>query len=64
MPWCAPLGGLAGAVAVFAGLTMVDKIGAGPMNGMIITANLIASLIIDHFGVMNMAYSFSIRCIS
>ena len=46
MPWCAPLGGLAGAVAVFAGLTMVDKIGAGPMNGMIITANLIASLII------------------
>jgi transporter family-2 protein len=29
-------------------------LGAGPVNGLIITANLIASLAIDHFGVMNM----------
>lgn len=54
MPWWAPFGGLAGALAVFAGLTMVDKIGAGPFNGMIITANICASLVIDHFGLLNM----------
>ncbi len=54
MPWWAPLGGLAGAVAVFCGLTMVDKVGAGPLNGLIITANLLASLAIDHYGFLNM----------
>lgn len=54
MPWWAPLGGLAGAVAVYLGLTMVDKVGAGSFNGLIITANIIASLAIDHFGIMKM----------
>jgi bacterial/archaeal transporter family-2 protein len=50
----APLAGLTGAVAVFAGLELIDKLGAGPVNGLIITANLLASLAIDHFGLMNM----------
>jgi transporter family-2 protein len=54
MPWWAPLAGLTGAVAVFAGLALIVKIGAGPVNGLIITANLLASLAIDHFGLMNM----------
>jgi transporter family-2 protein len=54
MPWWAPLGGLVGAVAVYAGLTMVDKIGAGPFNGLIITANLLMSLAIDHYGLLRM----------
>jgi bacterial/archaeal transporter family-2 protein len=54
MPWWAPLAGLTGAVAVFAGLALIDKLGAGPVNGLIITANLLASLAIDHFGLMNM----------
>jgi transporter family-2 protein len=54
MPWWAPIGGLAGAVAVFCGLTMVDKIGAGPLNGLIITANILASVAIDHCGFLNM----------
>jgi bacterial/archaeal transporter family-2 protein len=54
MPWRAPLAGLTGAVAVFAGLALIDKLGAGPVNGLIITANLLASLAIDQFGLMNM----------
>ncbi|MGA8169519.1 MAG: DMT family transporter [Methylocystis sp.] len=54
VPWWAPLAGLTGAVAVFAGLAFIDKIGAGPVNGLIITANLLTSLAIDHFGLMNM----------
>ncbi len=54
MPWWAPLAGLTGAVAVFAGLALVDKVGAGPLNGLIITANILTSLAIDHFGLMSM----------
>jgi transporter family-2 protein len=33
---------------------MVDKVGAGPLNGMIITANILASLVIDHYGLLHM----------
>ena len=54
MPWWAPLGGLVGAIAVFAGLTLVDKIGAGPFNGLVISANIIMSLAIDHYGLLRM----------
>ena len=53
MPWWAPLAGLMGAVAVFAGLAFIDKLGAGMVNGLIITANLATSLLIDHFGLLN-----------
>lgn len=51
MPWWAPLGGITGAVAVFAGLFLIQRLGAGPVNGVTITANLIASLAIDHYGL-------------
>jgi len=54
MPWWAPLGGITGAVAVFAGLLFVNRIGAGPFNGLLITANILFSLAIDHFGLLNM----------
>jgi transporter family-2 protein len=33
---------------------MVDKIGAGPLSGLIITANMVASVAIDHYGLLNM----------
>ena len=54
MPWWAPIGGIAGAVAVLAGLLFVDTVGAGPLNGLVITANLLTSLAIDHFGWFHM----------
>ncbi|WP_242140344.1 DMT family transporter [Sphingomonas sp. TREG-RG-20F-R18-01] len=54
MPWWAPLGGIVGAVAVFAGFLMIQKLGAGPVNGITITANILASLAIDHFGLLRM----------
>jgi transporter family-2 protein len=50
MPWWAPLGGLVGAVQVFAGLTLVGRVGAGPFMGLTVTAALIASVLIDNFG--------------
>lgn len=54
MPWYAPLGGIAGAVAVFGGLVLVDKIGAGPFNGLTITANIVTSLALDSLGLFGL----------
>lgn len=54
MPWWAPLGGLVGAVQVYAGLTLVHKVGAGPFVGLTVTAALIASLAVDNFGLFHM----------
>jgi transporter family-2 protein len=52
MPWWAPIGGLVGAVQVYAGLTLVNRIGAGPFVGLTVSAALISSLLIDHFGLL------------
>jgi bacterial/archaeal transporter family-2 protein len=54
MPWWSPLGGLIGAFAVVAGLLFVDRIGAGAFAGLTITANILMSLAIDHFGLLRM----------
>ncbi len=54
MPWWAPIGGLVGAVQVYAGLTLVSRVGAGPFVAMTVSASLIASLVIDHFGLLRM----------
>ena len=54
MPWWAVVGGLVGAVQVYAGLTLVNKVGAGTFVGVTVTAALITSLLIDHFGWFRM----------
>jgi len=54
MPWYAPLGGVAGAVAVFGGLAFIDKVGAGPFNGLTLTANILTSLALDAFGLFGL----------
>jgi transporter family-2 protein len=54
MPWWAIVGGLVGAVQVYAGLTLVNKVGAGPFMGFTVTSALITSLVIDHFGWFRM----------
>jgi transporter family-2 protein len=54
MPWWAVIGGLVGAVQVYAGLTLVNKVGAGPFVGITVTAALISSVVIDHFGWFRM----------
>lgn len=50
MPWWAVVGGLVGAVQVYAGLTLVNRVGAGTFMGFTVTSALIMSLVIDHFG--------------
>ncbi len=54
LPWWAVIGGLVGAVQVYAGLTLVTRVGAGPFVGLTVTAALIMSLLIDHFGLFRM----------
>jgi len=54
MPWWAPLGGLAGAFAVVAGLIFVNQVGAGAFAGLTITANILMSLVIDKYGWFGM----------
>ncbi len=54
IPWWAVVGGLVGAVQLYAGLKFVNKIGAGPFVGITVTAALISSLVIDHFGWFRM----------
>ena len=56
LPWWAPVGGLVGAVQVYAGLTQVKKVGAGSFMGLTVTAALLASLLIDHFGWFRMEH--------
>lgn len=50
MPWWAVVGGLVGAVQVYAGLTLINRVGAGTFMGVTVTSALIMSLLIDHFG--------------
>ncbi len=54
MPWWAVVGGLVGAVQVYAGFTLVNKVGAGPFVGFTVTAALITALRIDHCGWFRM----------
>lgn len=54
MPWWAAFGGLVGAVQVFAGLSFVHKVGTGNFMALTVSAALIASLVIDHFGWFRM----------
>jgi bacterial/archaeal transporter family-2 protein len=56
MPWWAALGGLVGAVQVYAGLTLVNRVGAGPFVALTVTAALLTSLVVDHFGWFRMAH--------
>jgi bacterial/archaeal transporter family-2 protein len=55
MPWWAVFGGLVGAVQVYAGLTLVNRVGAGPFVALTVTAALLTSLVVDHFGWFRMA---------
>ena len=54
MAWYAPLGGVAGAVAVFGGLAFIDRVGAGPFNGLTLTANILTSLAMDALGLFGL----------
>jgi transporter family-2 protein len=53
MRWWAAIGGLVGA-EVYAGLTLVNKVGAGLFVGITVTVALVMSLVLDHYGWFRM----------
>ncbi len=55
MPWWAPLGGIVGALAVVCGLLFIGTIGAGTYAALTVSANLVTSLVIDHYGWLGVA---------
>lgn len=55
MPWWAPLGGIVGSVAVVAGLLFIGTVGAGTYAALTVSANLLTSILIDHFGWFGIA---------
>ncbi|MBW4039062.1 MAG: DMT family transporter [Acidobacteria bacterium] len=54
LPWWAVIGGLVGAVQVYAGLTLVNRVGAGPFMALTVTSALIMSLLVEQFGWFRM----------
>jgi transporter family-2 protein len=53
-PWWAWIGGALGAVYVLAGVLTVEKVGTGLFVCLSVTASILASLAIDHFGLVGM----------
>ncbi|MFT8245616.1 DMT family transporter [Roseomonas sp. BN140053] len=51
-PWWAWTGGVIGAVYVLATLTLAGRMGAGPFTAVTLTAAVLASLAMDHFGLV------------
>ena len=50
VPWWAWLGGAISIVSTLAGLTQAQKLGSATFTGLTITASLVASVALDHFG--------------
>ena len=50
LPWWAWLGGLGGASVLLAQLLVAQKIGAAPFLAITVTAGIVVSIAIDHYG--------------
>ena len=51
-PWWAWIGGLCGAAYVVGTLFFAARMGAGPFTAVTVTAGVVASILIDHFGLV------------
>jgi transporter family-2 protein len=52
VPWWAWLGGVLSIASTLTGLTLAHKLGSGLFTGLTLTASLLTSIALDHFGVM------------
>lgn len=50
-PWWSYTGGILGVFIVYVGIILATKLGAGPFNGILVTAAVITSLLLDQFGL-------------
>ena len=60
VPWWGWIGGLLGAVYVLVTLTSAQKLGAGPYTALTLTAAVVTSVLLDHFGLVG----FEVRSLS
>lgn len=51
VPWWAWPGGVLGAVVVVAQLYLAERLGAAPFLGLVVTGGVVASILLDHFGL-------------
>ncbi|MDB5818520.1 MAG: hypothetical protein JWQ11_2160 [Rhizobacter sp.] len=49
-PWWAYFGGVCGAVFIYVMLSTAQKVGAGVFSGVTVTAGVMTSVLIDHYG--------------
>ena len=51
-PWWAWLGTVIAAVPVITTLLFAGKLGGGAFNGLVVTATIVSSVVLDHFGLL------------
>ena len=56
VPWWAWSGGLFGAIFIALGIVLVPQLGAAAFIAFLIAGQMIASLALDHFGVLGLAH--------
>lgn len=52
IPWWAWFGGALGAAVVVAQLYLAESLGAAPFLGLVVTGGVVASIVLDHFGLV------------
>ncbi len=52
VPWWGWMGGLISIIATFAGLMLAQKLGSGIFTCISITASIVVSIAVDHFGLL------------
>lgn len=52
VPWWAWAGGVLSIASTLTGLTLAQKMGSGLFTGLSLTASLVTSVLLDHFGLM------------
>jgi transporter family-2 protein len=57
VPWWAWAGGFLGAFFVSMSIVLTPRLGASPTIGFIIGGQMIASIVLDHFGLLNLPTS-------
>jgi transporter family-2 protein len=52
LPWWAWVGGVVSITSTLAGLTFAQKMGSGMFTGISVTAALVTSIVLDHYGLI------------
>ena len=52
VPWWAWLGGIVSIISTFIGLSIAQRMGSGIFTGASLTASLVTSVLLDHFGLI------------